>query len=105
MALRLLRATRGLHGLSSSVNIARSVATFAISPPKEAIAAQVFDSDGLQPAHSSYSLRHSTAAVARRNQWQTVSIDAPKYLEAVLHDGSSQQVRWPGMVLIGISLS
>jgi PAS domain S-box-containing protein len=53
----------------------------------------VFDSDELQLPNRPYSLRHSTAAVARRNQWQTVSIDAPKYLEAVLHDTSSEQAR------------
>lgn len=93
MALRVLRATRGLGGLSRTLSFARSVATYAISPPKEAIAAQVYGDKELPLPDSSYSLRHSTAAVARRNQWQTVFIDAPKYLEAVLHDGDSRQAR------------
>lgn len=93
MALRVLRATRGLSGLSSTANLARSIATFALSPPTEAIAAQVYDSKELPFPESSYSLRNSTAAVARRNQWQTVCIDAPKYLEVVLGDDDSRQVR------------
>lgn len=36
-----------------------------------------------------FSLRNATASVARRHQWQTMPIEAPKSLEAVQLDRES----------------
>jgi hypothetical protein len=41
------------------------------------------------PATCRFSLRDATASVARRHQWQTMPIEAPKSLEAVQLDRDS----------------
>eukprot|EP00879_Flechtneria_rotunda_P001422 GHRR01001575.1.p1 GENE.GHRR01001575.1~~GHRR01001575.1.p1 ORF type:complete len:213 (+),score=26.78 GHRR01001575.1:160-798(+) len=115
MTLRLLGRT-GSRALTSlcelEANIlnracSRTVVTaYAISPTPDSLASQVFEEDEHCKTSSSRSLRNSTAAVARRLQWNTVPLtDAPKSLEAVMADPATPQARiiteaqWPYRVV------
>lgn len=92
----VLMASRFLVRLGSKnalcLSASRSVATFVISPPKEALVQDLFSSDKNQGTKNrpSYSLKDATKAVSRRLQWATVNIDAPRSYEGVLSEESSQ---------------
>ncbi|WIA29557.1 hypothetical protein OEZ86_012051 [Tetradesmus obliquus] len=85
------------QGLPALAQLSRSVATYAFTTPKESLARQVVQEPrgktSKEPSTYRFSLRNATASVARRHQWQTMPIEAPKSLEAVQLDRESPQAR------------